>query len=183
MEGFLRWVGNEVDRGNETSQPAFQEYFAGIAEARYVIRRMLRIVDEEAKRAGLDALEHQLLIQVFGSPHALQVHEIAARLDIVPAFASRLIKNLEEQGLVSRAPSPIDGRATIVATTEEGRALLSKIDGQVHRHVAYVQDQFSDSERMAALGIFAFYLGIAPRLGDLERVLKGRRLNAGEPAA
>lgn len=181
MEGFLRWVGGEVDRRNETSQPAFQEYFAGIAEARYVIRRTLRIVDEEAKRADLDALEHQLLIQVFGSARALHVHELAERLDIVPAFASRLIKNLEEKGLVRRAPSPSDGRATIVTTTEEGRALLSKVDGQIHRHVTFAQGQFNDSERMAALGIFAFYLGIAPRLGDLERVLQAPRLGASEP--
>lgn len=135
--------------------------FEAIAEARYVTRRIARIVDEQAKREGLEPLAHQALLQVYGARDgAIQVNDLAERLDIVPAFASRLVRELEEKGLVERERSDRDRRVTLVRATGRAGDILASVDEQVHLHVGFFQRQLSDSERLAALRIFAFYVGV-----------------------
>lgn len=135
-------------------------YFQGIAQARFVIRKCFRIVDEQARQAGLDPLEHQAMLQIYGSEgQTLAVSRIAERLDISTAFASKLAKGLARSGYASRTQGSDDQRVTNVAITEAGRDLLHKIDEQVRFHVGYFARQLSPKQRATALEIFAFYVG------------------------
>lgn len=173
VNAFYRWVQHGGPGNIEANEEGFKDYVHGIAEARYVIRRVFRIVDEQARKAGLEPLEHQALIQVFGARGPLRVIDVADRLDIAPAFASRLVKTLTEKGLVtrSRAQAESDRRITVVAPTDEARDLLAAIDESVELHVGHFQRQLSDSQRAAALGIFAFYLGASPASEDMARLV------------
>jgi DNA-binding MarR family transcriptional regulator len=147
-----------VERARE--RPDKHEYFVGVAEARYVLRKAFRIVEEQAKAAGIDPLAHQVLIQVYGSPCAeLPVNRIAERLDITPAFASNLVTSLVRNGLVTRRRDKSDQRVSFVAVTDAGKKLLSRIDEQVKFHVDYFTAQLTDSERESALSILMFYIG------------------------
>ena len=67
----------------------------------------------------------------------LRVKEIAERLDISPAFASSLVKQLVGAGFASRARDDGDRRATHVAIIKAGIATLHAIDEAVHVHVEY----------------------------------------------
>jgi DNA-binding MarR family transcriptional regulator len=155
---LLTWVS----ASGAGRQRHLKEYFRGIAQARYTVRRVFRIVDEQARRAGLDPLQHQALIQIFGAGEAaLRVNDVAERLDIAPAFASRLVRELAAKGLVSRDASDTDRRITLVSVSDAGRELLAQIDRDVHVHVTYFQSQLSEEERLAALVIFAFYVGVS----------------------
>lgn len=157
MRAFTAWV--KEDRPNGRGN--FRGYAFGIAQARYVIRKVLRIVDEQAKKVGLDSLQHQALIQIYGeSDTRMPVNKVAQRLDIAPAFASRLIKELEGKGLIYRQHLAEDKRVICVAATDAGIQLLREIDNAVHVHVNYFQSQLSDEDRLAALAIFAFYVGL-----------------------
>lgn len=139
----------------------FHRYARSIANARYVIRRVFRIVDEQARERDLDPLEHQVLLQVYGFDGGVpSVGAIAGRLDIAPAFASRLIKGLEKRELLRRVAVASDRRVTIVEITDEGIALLREIDEAVHVHVEYFQSQLQERSRLDALMIFAFYVGL-----------------------
>lgn len=168
---FYDWVNRPRSAEDMLHTRGFQTYFHGVAEARYVVRKVFRIVDEQAKQAGLEPLEHQALIQIFGSPRPLRVIDVADRLDIAPAFASRLAKRLEEKELVTRSPSESDRRSTYVVATDLARDVLAAIDDRVGLHVAYFQSQLSETERAAALGIFAFYVG-ASRVEDFEKLIE-----------
>ncbi|MGH3438925.1 MAG: MarR family winged helix-turn-helix transcriptional regulator [Sciscionella sp.] len=138
----------------------FHEYFGGIAEAHYVIRKVFRLVDEQAKKAGMEPLEHKLLIQIFGAPDApLSMQGAARRLDISPALASRMVTRLVGRGLVRRTSESGDRRVTRVAVTDSGREVLARVDRDVRRHVDLFQYELGDSEREGALRTFAFYLG------------------------
>ena len=163
-----------MEHGRDEASPGtsedFRSYFRGIAEARYVIRKVLRIADEQAKRASLEPLEHQALIQIFGSPRPQRVSDLAERLDIAPAFASRIVKGLETRGLAVRSPSPHDKRSTFVNLTDEARDLLAEIDRNVTRHIRHFQAELPATERAVALGIFAFYVG-ATRIRDVDALL------------
>lgn len=160
MRAYTQWADiSDAKRARE-----FRAYVKNIADARYVTRRVLRIVDEQAKTHGLEPLLHQALLQVYGSnkAHGITVGALAARLDVAGAFASRMVRRLEEMGLVYREQSDVDRRATNVIATDKGAEKLAAIDDDVHHHVAYVQHQLRDDERISALSIFAFYVGLDP---------------------
>lgn len=146
-------------------------YFQGVAQARYVLRKVFRLVEEEAKRAGIDPLAHQALIQIYGSPTgALKVKDVAERLDITPAFASSLMKALAAKGLIAAKRDKKDSRVNWVQVTKEGQALLHLIDEQVQIHVDYFSHGLVPEETEAALSILLFYAGVslkpAPRKGE-----------------
>ncbi len=143
-------------------------YFHGVADARFVIRRVFRIVDERAKSRGLDPLEHQALIQIYGARDAdVRVGTVAERLDISPAFASKIVKALVTKKLVSLAGSALDQRVTNVAATPAGTTMLTEIDADVRVHVGFFTRGLTAEQKDAALSIFSFYVGT--RRGTLER--------------
>jgi DNA-binding MarR family transcriptional regulator len=172
IEAVREWMHGGHQQSERLDGDALERYFHGIAEARYVVRKVFRIVDEQAKAADLEPLEHQALLQIFGALAPLRVIDLAERLDIAPAFASRLAKRLEDRDLVVRSPAPEDRRSKYLAATPGARELLADIDKNVHLHVDYFQRQLRDDERVAALGIFAFYLGAAPSVKELEALVR-----------
>lgn len=157
MEALAEWVVAEEAARSEK----FDGYVYGIAQARYIIRKVFRIVDDEAKSVGIDPLHHQALLQAFGSgSEPLTVSGLAERLDIEPALASRVAKELEQRGLVQRRRDTTDRRIVKLDVTEPGHDLLRRIDKAVHVHVEYFQTQLTDHQRQAALVILAFYTGL-----------------------
>ena len=158
-----------LERGREKAAKARatadrHPYFHGVAQARYVLRKVFRLVEEEAKRAGVDPLAHQALIQVYGSEgSALRVKEVAERLDITPAFASSLVKSLEAKGFVVRSRDKTDNRVSWVKVTKEARLLLHQIDEQVQIHVDYFTRNLTAQQTEAALSILMFYAGVSFR--------------------
>jgi DNA-binding MarR family transcriptional regulator len=136
-------------------------YFHGVADARFVIRKVFRIVDERAKNQGLDPLEHQALIQIYGARDGdVRVGTVADRLDISSAFASKIVKALVTKGLVVLSDDAHDQRVTNVATTAAGTALLVEIDADVRVHVGFFTRGLTTEQKDAALSIFAFYVGL-----------------------
>jgi DNA-binding MarR family transcriptional regulator len=172
MNDAMRAYTNWADIGDVKRAREFQAYVKNIADARYVTRRVLRIADEQAKSRGLEPLLHQALLQVYGANEArgITVGNLAARLDVAAAFASRMVRRLEEMGLVTREASESDRRATYVVATRAGADKLAEIDNEVHHHVAFLQHQLREDERMSALSIFAFYVGLDPESAIAEAI-------------
>jgi len=135
-------------------------YFHSIAVMRYVLRKVFRLVEAQAKRFGIDPLAHQGLLQIYGSKGAsLSVKEIAERLDISPAFASSLVKLLVERGYVTARRDKADQRIVRVAITKDGKALLYRIDEHVQIHVDYFTRQLSQEQREAVVSVLMHYVG------------------------
>jgi DNA-binding MarR family transcriptional regulator len=135
-------------------------YFQGVAEARYVLRKAFRIVEEQARAVKIHPLAHQALIQIYGSPKMqLRINELADRLDIAPAFASNLVRTLSERKLISRSRSNVDQRVIVVEVTQAGRQLLYAIDQEVKVGVDYFTRSLTSKDRESALSILLFYVG------------------------
>jgi DNA-binding MarR family transcriptional regulator len=91
--------------------------------------------------------------------------EVAKLERIQRPTATRLLANLTEKGLVSRAADPTDGRCSIVTATPEGTALLKRLRS---RKNAYLAQRMKDlpEEDVATLDRAAEIL---------EQVLEGER--------
>jgi DNA-binding MarR family transcriptional regulator len=134
-------------------------YFVAVAQMRHILRKVFRMVDEQAKKNGLDSLAHQALLQIYGSPNqGLRVNEVADRLDIAPAFASNLVKDLVKRKFLERTSDATDLRATVLEITAAGREFCRRVDAEVRPHVDYFTSQLSNDERETALSTLIFYM-------------------------
>jgi DNA-binding MarR family transcriptional regulator len=77
-------------------------------------------------RFGVKNTELRILVQLAGKG-PLPVNEIARLTRVDKAWISRSLKGLERRGLVSRDAHPTDTRASLVALTAKGRALMADI--------------------------------------------------------
>ena len=140
----------------------FDDFFKGVAQARFVMRRVTRIVDEQARAFSLDPLEHQLLVQLFGADEKfLSVNRIAERLDVPAAVASRLVNGLEKVAFVERRKSEVDPRVTDVHLTQRGRDVCVDVWEKVQIHMEFFQGQLDEQAKRVALVVFGFYVGVA----------------------
>ena len=141
-----------------------QRYFYGVANARYILRKIFRLIEEEAKQFDIDPLAHQALIQIYGSSDGcLKIKDVAERLDISPAFSSSLIKRLGAMGYIKTESNKSDKRVQWVSTTRKGQDLLRQIDERVNVHVEYFLRSIEAVETEAAISILLFYVGASLR--------------------
>ena len=169
--------GDGSDQTEDEVDAALQANFRNIAEARYVLRRVLRIADDQAKQAGLDPLAHQLLLQVYGlnEGKGTAISAVASRLDIPPALGSRLVRQLEERGFIQRSESKVDKRVTSIVITKAGTQMLDQINQSVRQHLSYMKYALDDDQRRSALSIFSLYVGLTDDPQPLEALLNSGR--------
>lgn len=170
MDAYAEWSAARAEKRSVD----FRSYIHDVSEARYVMRKVSRLINEQAKKLGLEPLLHQALLQTFGTPAGedVTIGVLADRLDISSALASRLVTQLEKLGFVARRQVSGDKRKTSVSATETGIEILQRIDDAVHRHIVFFQEDLDADQRLAALAIFAFYVGAEPNSEIFEAVLE-----------
>ena len=78
--------------------------------------------------------------------------QLAAMLDLDPAIVTRLLRQLEEAGLLERRRNRDDGRMTIVEATNAGRDTFDRIRQVIWRHMRRALSGWPE-EDVAALGL------------------------------
>jgi DNA-binding MarR family transcriptional regulator len=83
----------------------------------------------------------------------IAVSEVGRRLAVDQSTASRQLRPLEEQGLVTRAIDPADRRSARLAVTPKGRRLLDRVREVSLNDYAVALSDWSDADRasLAAL--------------------------------
>jgi DNA-binding MarR family transcriptional regulator len=138
------------------------------ARLRLAITRSARRLRQEAFAAeGPSGLSPTLsaALATVEAHGPLTPSELAAREQVTRPTATRIVATLDRLRLLSRTSDPSDGRACLVATTGEGRALLRRLRG---RKNAFLAKRLSDldPDEVATLERAA---GILERLLDRER--------------
>ena len=82
-----------------------------------------RAVVEET---GLPFSRIRILMRLSGRP--MTVKQVAKAATIDAPAATVAVNDLEERGLVVREPDPANRRCKVVSLTEDGRAIVRKID-------------------------------------------------------
>lgn len=105
-----------------------------LAAFRYALRSFLRFSEAEAEKRGLTAQHYQALLTLRACPEAdrLTINDLAQQLMIRHNSAVGLVDRLTGQGLVTREPSPRDGRKVCLRLTAKGDRVLEKL-AEVHR--------------------------------------------------
>lgn len=67
------------------------------------------------------------ILSVLQADDALPMAEISRRARVDKAWISRLVREMEEKGLLSRRPDPYDERARLICLTDAGRRLQEEL--------------------------------------------------------
>lgn len=107
--------------------------YAALADFRYALRQFLAFSERGAASCGLTPQQHQALLAVRGAANAnISVGYVAERLALKPHSATGLVDRLETLGLVTRRPSPDDGRQALLGLTPKAQTLLQQLS-ETHR--------------------------------------------------
>jgi DNA-binding MarR family transcriptional regulator len=88
---------------------------------------------EVSEALGLSFARVKALRAVAELPQPLTLRALAAHLQTDPPYATRIVDDLEQLGLVARAADPRDRRAKLVEATAEGRALARRAEALLER--------------------------------------------------
>jgi DNA-binding MarR family transcriptional regulator/GNAT superfamily N-acetyltransferase len=122
-------------------------------------------LDEGLLHSPLSLAEARILYEVAHreSPTAA---ELGRDLRLDAGYLSRLVRGLEQRGFIERAPSPTDGRQSLLRLTREGRSTFSELDARASNEVAAVLAQLSDAQQrrlLEAITTIEKLLGAASR--------------------
>jgi DNA-binding MarR family transcriptional regulator len=103
--------------------------YRALAELRHQIRRFIVFSEGEARAAGLEPQQHQLLLAVKGLPEGQRptIRVLAERLQLRHHSVVELIDRLVSHKLVARRRGDVDRREILVDVTPAGERLLRRL--------------------------------------------------------
>ncbi len=108
-----------------------------LADFRFELRRFLLFSEQAAMEAGLQAQQHQLLLQVAGAPEnaTVTIAYAAQRLGLRHNSAVELVDRSVREDLLERTEDPADRRRAILHVTRKGNRVLAKLSGEHAREL------------------------------------------------
>lgn len=80
--------------------------------------------------------------------NAVTATDVARTLDLDAGYLSRLLRNFEKRGLISRKTSPQDARQSHLALTARGRKLFAPMEERSQRHAAAMLDKLDAAQQV-----------------------------------
>lgn len=115
---------------------AYFSLMEAVSLLQYAVRQQLQ--DE----GGLSYIQFEILAKLADADRKLTMTDLADGVVYSRSGLTHQAGLLEKQGLITRAVSPDDQRATVVEITDKGRALVQKV---LPGHVEVVRDLLFDS--------------------------------------
>ncbi|THV40238.1 MarR family transcriptional regulator [Glycomyces buryatensis] len=94
---------------------------------------------------GITSQQAQLMCLVIAGPRGMC--DLAGVLGLAKSSLTGLVDRTAKRGLVHRVPDPSDGRAQLVALTEEGADVAERMHASTVQHVDNLAYGLSESER------------------------------------
>jgi DNA-binding MarR family transcriptional regulator len=126
--------------GERARSGALQAWFTFLQAHDAVTRELDRDLRE---RCGLTLADYAVLLVLDRAPAStLRAGDLGEAVLLSPSGTTRAVDRLERDGLVRRAPDPVDGRATLVALTRAGRR---RFRAAAPVHLAGIRARFLDA--------------------------------------
>jgi DNA-binding MarR family transcriptional regulator len=135
-----------------------------VARLRMVIGRLARQLNEASTVEGLTPTQYSVLALI-RSRGPLGLAELAELEGLNPTMVSRVVRVLDDAGLIRRTPDPADLRAARVEVTADGV--------QVHEHVREVRTRVLTDclEHLPPVTVDAL-LAAVPAMEDLAEAIR-----------
>lgn len=78
---------------------------------------------------------------------ALSASEIGADLGLDTGYLSRVLKGLEDKGVLTRSPSPEDARRSLLSLTDDGQAAFALLNARSHDEIGELLDRLPEEAR------------------------------------
>ncbi len=121
--------------------------------------RIIGLLHESMLGTGLTLTEARVLWEIADRP-GRAARDLASVLGLDTGHLSRVLRGLEEKGMIARAPSPADGRQALLSLTAAGEAAFAALDARSREEVGRLVSPLSAEER----GHLAASLATAERL-------------------
>ncbi len=110
------------------------ESIAAVRRFNRFYTRVVGALDEGHLHSPFSLAETRVLYELAhrAQPNAT---EISRDLRLDAGYLSRLLKSLEQQGLIERVPSPTDGRQTLLSLTAAGSATVADLEARASADV------------------------------------------------
>jgi DNA-binding MarR family transcriptional regulator len=114
--------------------PLSRSEYEMLAAFRYKLRQFLAFSEKSAASVGLTQQQYQALLAVRAhtGPVLLSISDLASQMLIKHHSAVGMVNRLEEQGMVRREPSPVDGRKVGIRLTANGQRVFDRL-ASIHR--------------------------------------------------
>jgi DNA-binding MarR family transcriptional regulator len=106
-----------------------------VVRLRAVLARLTRLLNDTSTGEGLTPTQYSVLVLV-RNKGPLGLTELAELEGLNPTMLSRVVKALDERGLVRRMPDPVDARAARLAATAEGENVHDRVRAERTKVVA-----------------------------------------------
>jgi len=143
----------------------FDDRVASIRRFSRFYTRRIGVLHEGLLRSPLSLTEGRVIWELAQRERAT-ASELAAELGLDSGYLSRILAGFEQKGLIDKRPSERDGRQTIIALTEPGRALYAALDARSREGIAALLgglDAADQARLVAALETAEQLLGQAPK--------------------
>ncbi len=133
---------------------------------------LLARIEKTLKPFGLTFSRYELLTLLsFTRSGALPMAKASARLQVHPTSVTNAVDRLEGAGFVRRHPHPTDGRTTLVAITDDGRAIASKATAALNSSV-FENPGFERADLDSLIGMLGRFRHNAGDFGQAEPVAR-----------
>ncbi|QIK68623.1 MarR family transcriptional regulator [Nocardioides sp. HDW12B] len=127
-------------------------------EVGVLLRRVRRAIGERARLVHEDLHPSAYFLLVHVAEHGpLRASALVEAMDLDKGAMSRGVQHLIDLGLVDRTPDPDDGRATLIAVTDEGRTRLADMAEHRRKRLDERLAGWSDDELTAFVSELARY--------------------------
>lgn len=103
-------------------------------------------VREECVKEGISITYSNVIMHLANHPDGLAQNVIAEKMHMAAPTISLTIRNMENDGLVSRRPDESDSRISIVSLTERGRELDKVVQSCFNRTEQSILDLLGDKD-------------------------------------
>ena len=114
-------------KASSTTKPASKHDLRGIAPIAHLLfsaaKQMKRVFEEKARAQELTVPQWRALSAVIHADGISQA-ALAARIEADPMTTSKIVRLLEQRGVVERLADPVDTRAKIVRATDKADPLV-----------------------------------------------------------
>lgn len=132
------------------SVPVFSDRVAAVRSFNRFFTRQIGVLREGLLHSDFTLTEMRVLYEL--AHHGDQPSATLCRdLGLDRGYLSRIVAKFESAGLVSKVPSPTDGRSKLLHMTEHGRAIYEPLDRRSRDEVGDMLSRFDEPDQLRML--------------------------------